>query len=251
MRRGRRRNARPGGVRGRSTLAVVPQPVVRAHDLLVGYGGAPVCAPVTFTLHPGRALALVGPNGSGKSTVLRAVIGLIEPAGGTLTVLGRAVDERAAAFRAAVSSVLDDDAYFPSLSVAEHLYLVARGHGVLDAWDRVEELLDEFGLADHAASLPVSLSSGQRRRLLLAAGFARPRSLLVLDEPEQRLDRRMLAALTDRLLAEKAAGGAVLMASHDPELVHAVADRALHLDDERNELLSASDAAERISRIPT
>ena len=89
------------------------------------------------------------------------------------------------------------------------------------------------------------------RRLLLAAGFARPRSVLVLDEPEQRLDRRMLAALTDRLLAEKASGGAVLMASHDPDLVRAVADRALHLSDDRNELLSAADAADRISRIPT
>ncbi len=228
----------------------MPQPVVRAQDLLVGYGGAPVCAPVTFTLQPGRALALVGSNGSGKSTVLRAVIGLLEPAGGKLTVLGAAVDERTVEFRSAVSSVLDDDAYFPSLSVAEHLYLVARGHGVLDAWDRVDELLEEFGLVDHATALPVSLSSGQRRRLLLAAGFARPRSLLVLDEPEQRLDRRMLSALTDRLVAEKAAGGAVLMASHDPELVRAVADRALHLDDQRNEMLSAADAATRIARIP-
>ena len=92
---------RPPG--GRSTLAVVPQPVARAQDLLVGYGGAPVCAPVTFTLHPGRALALVGANGSGKSTVLRAVIGLLEPAGGTLTVLGRPVDERTVEFRSAVS----------------------------------------------------------------------------------------------------------------------------------------------------
>jgi ABC-type multidrug transport system ATPase subunit len=229
----------------------VAQPVIRAQDLLVGYGGAPVCAPVTFQLHPGRAVALVGANGSGKSTVLRAVIGLLEPAGGKLTVLGQPVDERTVEFRTSVSSVLDDDAYFPSLSVAEHLYLVARGHGVLDAWDRVEELLVEFGLTDHAKALPVSLSSGQRRRLLLAAGFARPRSLLVLDEPEQRLDRRMLSALTDRLLEEKAAGGAVLMATHDPELVRAVADRALHLDDEKNELLSPADAAERIARIPT
>ena len=228
----------------------MPQPVVRAQDLLVGYGGAPVCAPVTFTVPPGRAVALVGANGSGKSTVLRAVIGLLEPAGGKLTVLGQPVDERSVAFRAAVSSVLDDDAYFPSLSVSEHLYLVARGHGVLDAWDRVGELLDEFGLADHAKSLPVSLSSGQRRRLLLAAGFARPRSLLVLDEPEQRLDQHMLSALADRLIAEKRAGGAVLMASHDPELVRAVADRGLLLADDRNELLSAADAAERISRMP-
>jgi ABC-type multidrug transport system ATPase subunit len=226
-------------------------PVIRARNLSVGYGGAPVCAPVSFTLAPGRAVALVGSNGSGKSTVLRAVIGLLTPSAGTLEVLGRAVDEREAAFRADVSSVLDDDAYFPSLTVAEHLYLVARGHGVLDAWDHVEDLLDEFGLAEHAASLPTALSSGQRRRLLLAAGLVRPRSLLVLDEPEQRLDVAMKTALAERLNAEKAAGGAVLMATHDPDLVRAVADRALHLSDRENEVLTAAQAADRIAREPS
>ena len=227
-----------------------PAAAVRARDLLVGYGGAPVCAPVTFTLLPGRVLALVGANGSGKSTVLRAVIGLLEPSGGRLEVLGREVDERDVQFRTEVSSVLDDDAYFPSLSVAEHLYLVARGHGVLGAWDHVEDLLDEFGLTEHAKSLPVALSSGQRRRLLLAAGLVRPRSLLVLDEPEQRLDQAMKSALAERLRAEKAAGGAVLLATHDPDLVRAVADRALHLSDTGNEMLTAAQAADRIAQVP-
>ena len=89
---------RPGPRRAgailRDTLAHVSKPVIRAQDLLVGYGGAPVCAPVTFTLAPGKVIALVGANGSGKSTVLRAVIGLLEPSGGTLQVFGSPVDER-------------------------------------------------------------------------------------------------------------------------------------------------------------
>lgn len=203
--------------------------MVRAQDLLVGYGGAPVCAPVSFTLPAGRALALVGANGAGKSTVLRAVIGLLEPSGGRLSVLGEAVDERDERFRARVSSVLDDDAYFPALTVSEHLYLTARGHGMLGAKALVAQLLDEFGLTDHARSMPYALSSGQRRRLLLAAGFVRPRSLLVLDEPEQRLDQRMRAALAARLVEEKRAGGAVLLATHDPVLLLAVADRAVYV----------------------
>ena len=158
-----------------------------------------MCAPVTFTLEPGSVLGLVGPNGSGKSTILRAVLGLLGPAGGTLEVFGAEVDERDVAYRTRVSSVLDDDAYFPALTVAEHLYLTARGHGVRGAQEVVDGILEEFGLAAHAASLPAALSSGQRRRLLLAAGFVRPRALLVLDEPEQRLDRRMQDALAERL----------------------------------------------------
>ena len=224
------------------------KPVISAKDLLVGYGGAPVCAPVTFTLAPGRVIGLVGANGSGKSTVLRAVIGLLEPSGGTLQVFGAKVDEREVGFRTKVASVLDDDAYFPALTVSEHLYLTARGHGVRGAETVVAELLEEFGLADHAKSLPVALSSGQRRRLLLAAGFVRPRSLLVLDEPEQRLDRAMRGRLADRINAEKKSGGAVLVATHDPDLLRAVADRAVHVSDEVSRLLPTDQAADLISR---
>lgn len=225
-------------------------PVVLAQDLLVGYGGEPVCAPVSFTLEAGSVVALVGPNGSGKSTILRAVLGLLEPAAGTLEVFGAEVDEREVAFRARVSAVLDDDAYFPALTVAEHLFLTARGHGVQDARTLVEEILDEFGLGAHGTALPVTLSSGQRRRLLLAAGFVRPRALLVLDEPEQRLDRRMQLALADRLLAEKDTGGAVLVATHDPDLLRAVADTAVLVGDEASRVLSAEDAAAHIERGP-
>ncbi|ADG75193.1 ABC transporter related protein [Cellulomonas flavigena DSM 20109] len=224
-------------------------PVVHVRDLQVGYGGAAVCAPVAFTLDAGGAIALVGANGSGKSTVLKTVLGLLEPVGGSVEVLGHPVDEREARFRREVSSVLDDDAYFPALTVAEHLYLTARGHGVLGARDEVTDLLDEFGLADHARATPVSLSSGQRRRLLLAAGFARPRSLLVLDEPEQRLDQRMRARLADRLRAEREAGGAVLLATHDPELVAAVCTHAVHVADDESRLLPAAEAADRIARV--
>jgi heme ABC exporter ATP-binding subunit CcmA len=219
-------------------------------DLVLSYGGEPVCAPVSFTLNAGRALALVGANGSGKSTVLRAVLGLLQPVSGSLKVLGREVDEREESFRAQVSSVLDDDAYFPALTVAEHLILTARGHGVADAGDVVADLLEDFGLTDHANVLPVALSSGQRRRLLLAAGFVRPRQLLVLDEPEQRLDQRMRAALAERLRAETAAGGAVLLATHDPELLESVATRAVLVADDRSVRLSVADAARAIRAEP-
>ncbi len=223
--------------------------VVRARDLQVGYGAAPVCAPVSFTLSSGRALALVGANGSGKSTVLKTVIGLLDPVGGSVEVLGRPVDERDVRFRREVSAVLDDDAYFPALTAAEHLYLTARGHGVLGAQDEVTTLLAEFGLADHARATPVSLSSGQRRRLLLAAGFARPRSLLVLDEPEQRLDQAMRARLAARLRAEREAGGAVLLATHDPDLVAAVCTQAVLVGDDESVVLPPREAADRIARV--
>ena len=225
------------------------KPVIRAQDLLVGYGGAPVCAPVTFTLAPGKVLALVGANGSGKSTVLRAVIGLLEPSGGTLQVFGAPVDERDVAFRTKVASVLDDDAYFPALTVSEHLYLTARGHGVHGARRGRRR-------AARASSgwptTPGRCRSRSRRAsgagCCSPPGFVRPRSLLVLDEPEQRLDRAMRDRLAARIVAEKKAGGAVLLATHDPDLLRAVADRAVHVADDVSRLLPTDQAADLISR---
>jgi ABC-type Mn2+/Zn2+ transport system ATPase subunit len=76
----------------------------------------------------------------------------------------------------------------------------------------------------------------------------RPRSLLVLDEPEQRLDRAMRDRLAERLVAEKRAGGAVLLATHDPDLVLAVADRAVHVADDVTRVLAPAEAATLISK---
>lgn len=224
--------------------------VVYTRDLEVGYGEAPVCAPVAFAVPAGGAVALVGANGSGKSTVLRTVLGLLDPITGSVLVLGERVDERREAFRRAVASVMDDGAWFPALTVAEHLDLLARGHGVSDVETVVDEALDEFGLWDQADAMPGSMSSGQRRRLLLASAFVRPRTLLVLDEPEQRLDTAMRAHVAERLLAEKAAGVAVLFATHDPELLVAVADEAVLVGDGECPVLAPEEAAEVLRSTP-
>jgi len=177
----------------------------------------------------GAAAVLVGPNGAGKSTALRCITGADQADAGTVEVLGESLDERSATIRAAVAVVMDDLDFFPDLTVVEHLDLFARAHRTPDAEAVVDEVLDEVGLTAQSGQLPVSLSSGQRRRLALASAFVRPRRLLVLDEPEQRLDQEGLEWLVSRLRAEKQAGLAVLLASHSPVLVEAVADDVVRL----------------------
>ncbi len=216
--------------------------LLRATDLAVGHGGEPVCGPVTLAVGAGEAVALVGPNGAGKSTVLQTMVGLLPPLAGTVTSAGRPVDERDAGFRRAVAGVLDDDAFFPSLTGEEHLLLTARGHGVADAERVVAAELGAFGLTGRAAALPSALSSGQRRRLALAGALVRPARLLVLDEPERRLDTGMRRALADRLAALVVAGGAVLFASHDPEFVEVLADRAVLIGDDECPVVEPADA---------
>ncbi|SCX58359.1 ABC-type multidrug transport system, ATPase component [Klenkia marina] len=206
--------------------------LLEVHDLSVGYGGEPVCAPVTVAVAAGTALGVIGPNGAGKSTVLQTLVGLLPPIGGTVEFDGRPVDEREAAFRRDVVTVLDDDAFFPSLTGAEHLLLTARGHGVADADEVVAEEVEEFGLTERAHALPSALSSGQRRRLALAAAFVRPARLMVLDEPERRLDAQMRRQLAARIAADVADGLTVVFASHDAEFLSTVARRVLVVDDD-------------------
>jgi ABC-2 type transport system ATP-binding protein len=222
--------------------------LLRAEDLQVGYG-LPVCPPVTVDVAVGEVVALVGVNGCGKSTLLRTVVGLLDPLGGTLEVLGRAVDERTRQFRAGVAAELGDDAFFPALTAREHLLLTCYGQGVADPDDVVEDLLDEFGLTERADALPSALSSGQRRRLLLASVFARPRVLLVLDEPEQRLDAAMRTKLADRLVAERDAGGAVLLATHDPALVRGAATSAVVISESQVLVLDPEAGATAITTL--
>ena len=235
---------------GESGVPVVPgtPAVLQASGLSVGYAGTPVCAPVDVTVVGGQILAVIGANGSGKSTLLRAFLGLAEPLAGTVEVLGRVVDERERDFRAHVAGVLDADAYFPGLTTREHLVLTARGHAVRSAGPVVDALLARFGLTDHADAFPESLSSGQRRRLLLAAGFARPRRLLVLDEPEQRLDVRMRRSLAQMLRAEADAGVAVVFATHDEELLRGTQAPALLVADDVCEVLSPAAAGAALAR---
>jgi len=216
--------------------------LVEADAVGIGYA-EPVCPPVTFRLRPGEVLAVVGANGSGKSTLLRTAVGLLPALGGRLAVLGADPDGRSARFRTAVAADLGDDAFFPALTVREHLLLTCYGHGVPQPAAVVTDLVEGFGLAEAVHALPSALSSGQRRRVLLASVFARPRALMILDEPEQRLDAGMRRALAQRLVAERERGGAVLLATHDPTLVRDAATSAVVLTAARAEVVTASRAA--------
>jgi ABC-2 type transport system ATP-binding protein len=191
------------------------------------FGNLLVFEGISFTVDPGAAAVVLGPNGAGKTTLLRCVVGADRPDAGEVRLDGRRFDETEPWVRAAVATALDDIDFFPDLSVAEHLELLAYAHG--SDGDPVDEVLVELGIDDARDQLPATLSSGQRRRLALASCFVRPRRLMVLDEPEQRLDTRGRAWLADRLVLEKAAGTAVLLASHDPELVEAVADMRVEI----------------------
>lgn len=207
------------------------EPLLRVRGLTRRFGDVAVVEDLDLDVRPGEAVVLVGPNGSGKSTVLRCITGADEPTEGTVELAGQPYDERSPDLRSAVAVVMDDLDFFPDLSVVEHLDLFAKAHRVPEAETLVDDVLHDVGLIAQSGQLPGTLSSGQRRRLALASAFVRPRRLLVLDEPEARLDTDGVTWLADRLGREKSDGLAILMASHHPALVESLADRVVRIGD--------------------
>ncbi|WP_320780523.1 ABC transporter ATP-binding protein [Streptomyces sp. CRN 30] len=213
------------------TDAPATLPLLRLTDVGRSYGDHVVLRSVSLDLHPGEFVVIMGDNGSGKSTLLRVACGREQPTSGAALFDGQPVDEDAAATRSRLATVIDPGACYPDLTVREHLMLVALAHGLGDAADdAVEEALARHRLTDHADALPTALSSGQVQSLLLAAAFVRPHDLLVLDEPEQRLDSRARHDLARRLADHRDRGTAVLAVTHH-EAVGAAADRVLTLED--------------------
>ncbi len=193
----------------------------------------------SLEVRAGEAIALTGRNGAGKSTILRCIVGADRPTDGTIEVNGIPMSETNADIRRTLATVIDDMDFFPDLSVVEHLDLLARAHGIPDPDDAVDEVLNEVQLVPQAGQLPGTLSSGQRRRLALATAFVRPRTLLVLDEPEQRLDVEGVEWLAQRLIAERERGLAIIMATHEPILVERVATRIVRVGEPEVEVASA------------
>jgi ABC-2 type transport system ATP-binding protein len=195
----------------------------------LAYGHVALLDHAGFALEAGERLGFIGRNGAGKSTLLRCLVGADRPDEGTIEVLGTPLVETSPEIRRNVATVIDDLDFFPDLSVVEHLDLLARAHGLTDPDAMVDEVLEEVQLVPQSGQLPGTLSSGQRRRLALATAFVRPRKLLIMDEPEQRLDTEGVSWLANRLKHERAQGLAIVFASHEPSLVEAVATRVLQL----------------------
>ena len=198
--------------------------------LTKAFGGRAVLAGLDVDVEPGEVVALVGPNGVGKSTALRCILGTEAPDDGDAILGGHRLDMRQPQARRAVCAVLGDFGVLPDLTVAEHLDVLARGHGVEEPGAVVDGALDEARIGHVADQAPSTLSSGQAQRFALASAMVRPWALLLADEPEQRLDDAGRAWLGDWLAGHAASGRAVLVACHDPEVVRRSGARVVTLE---------------------
>lgn len=188
-------------------------------------------APVSFAVDAGETLAITGANGSGKTTLLRVLAGLVQPSSGEVRVAGHSPNEQSSQFRAMVAALVGLPPLARDLTLREHLVLVGAswGKSLEAAAEHAEGLLAELQIAQLASRFPHELSSGQTQLFALALTLSRRFDVLILDEPEQRLDADRLGLLGGVLRRLSEEGSTIIIASHSELLVSQVADRVLTL----------------------
>ena len=204
-----------------------PNPLLAARGLTLDRGGVPVLREVDLDLFAGEVCALIGSNGAGKTTLCRTLCGFEPRARGTVTI-GDATAARKK--RTRVSSMVFQDVNYQLFAenvAAEVTFgLPRRRAGAVDT----DTILRELALGDVADRHPATLSGGQKQRLAVAACVAAGKRVLVFDEPTSGIDldgMHRVARLLRRLADQ---GRAVLVITHDLELIACACDRVLHMD---------------------
>ncbi len=209
--------------------------VIQARGLTKRYGPGIGVVELDLTVPRGQVYGLLGPNGAGKTTTMRMIVGLVRPTSGELTVLGAAPGSTAAL--AGTGALIEAPALYPHLSGRDNLRLLARYRRI--GRKRVEDVLDEVGLADRADGRFRQYSLGMRQRLGVAAALLGDPDLLILDEPTNGLDPAGIAAMRDLVALLRRHNRTVLLSSHHLPEVEELCDRVAVLN--RGRLVAEGD----------
>jgi len=195
-------------------------PLLETEDLTRVYGSFRALAPTSLVLDSGDLVALAGPNGAGKSTLLLCLSGLLHPTSGKVRVEGFDLYQAEAQAKSRLAFVPDVPRFYTELTVWEHLQFMAFAHHAQAGFAvRAEKLLKEFNLWKERDLYPHNYSRGMRLKLGLMMAFIRPFRVLLLDEPTSALDFDSVRFLCHKLIGLRDSGAAILLSSHDPELI--------------------------------
>lgn len=184
----------------------------------------------TLAVRPGENVAITGENGAGKTTFLRVLTGNLMPTEGTVTRDGTPLNERDQATRKVIAPLIGPISGFRDMTLADHLVMIDQtwGGDSAGAGRRIADVLNRLDILRFGNRYLSQLSSGQRQLAELAMVLLRPSALLVLDEPEQRLDVGRRQLLADVLKERVDAGSSVVWVCHDQDLAESVATRIEH-----------------------
>lgn len=203
---------------------------ILAQNLVKTYQGRRVVDGVSLEVHRGEVVGLLGPNGAGKTTTFYMIVGLEHPDAGTIRLDDRDVTNLPLYRRArlGIGYLAQEASIFRKLTVEQNILAILEvmGFSRSEQKDRLEQLLDEFGLNRVRKQYGVMLSGGERRRAEIARALAASPSFILLDEPFAGIDPIAVAEIQEIVAQLRAKDLGVLVTDHNVRETLAITDRA-------------------------
>jgi ABC-2 type transport system ATP-binding protein len=218
--------------------------ILEAKQLVKKYGDFTAVKGISFDIKEGEIFSLLGPNGAGKTTTISMLSTLYTPTSGEATIGGHSITKEAMAVRNLIGVVPQELALYDDLSARENLVFWGQMYGLSGKAlkVRVDEVLEQIGLADRAKNRVKTYSGGMKRRVNIGVGLLHKPSLLFMDEPTVGIDPQSRRAILDSVKALNGQGMTVLYTTHYMEEAEELSDRVGIID--HGELIALGTQAE-------
>lgn len=189
-------------------------------NLAKAYGKKEVVKDISFSMEAGQIIGLLGPNGAGKTTTFYMIVGFLKAKTGTILLNGEDITELPMYIRSkkGLSYLPQEPSIFRKLSVEDNIRLVAQTRRDLsksEQDERVEELLEEFGIQEVRKQKGYTLSGGERRRTEIARALASNPQFLLLDEPFAGIDPKAVYEIKQLIKTLSSRGIGILLTDHN------------------------------------
>lgn len=204
--------------------------LVEVENLSKTFGDFTAVDNVSFGIERGEIVGMLGPNGAGKTTTIHMILGLITPGAGRISIFGKSMADSREEILQQMNFTSPYVAFPFRLTVLENLKVFARMYGVPNPRERIDALLEQFGITKLRDKAISRLSSGENTRVGLCKAFMNDPRLLLLDEPTAYLDPEIAWQVKNILLeAQLERGTTILYTSHNMDEVERMCNRIIFL----------------------
>jgi lipooligosaccharide transport system ATP-binding protein len=211
------------------------EPVIEARGLTKKFGDFTAVDAIDFQVFRGECLGFLGPNGAGKTTTINMVHCVSPPTAGRLTIAGLDAGQESRAIKSMIGVAPQEDNLDPDFTSFYNLVVYARYFDIPNktAHQRAEGLLDFVHLSEKKRVLIDNLSSGMKRRLILARALINEPKILILDEPTTGLDPQARHLIWDKVRELKSKGVTIVLTTHYMDEAYRLCDRTIIMDNGR------------------